>query len=66
MHNVWDLPDGNEPLFIDRFSNENDFSAALHEGGIKGVAQDSGEQEGDNYYDNSNTKIPIQLSCNIP
>ena len=28
------IDDGNEPLFINRFSNETDFGAALHEGGI--------------------------------
>ena len=38
----------------DRFANVNDFSAALHESSISGVAQDNDEQDYDNYDDNSN------------
>ena len=50
-----DLADNNEPLFIYRFSNKNDVAAALHEGGIVGVAQDDDEQDNDNDDENSNT-----------
>ena len=39
MCDGWDLADRSEPIFIDRFTNKNDFSAALLEGGIAGVAQ---------------------------
>ena len=48
MHNGRDIADGNEPLFVDRFSNENDFTDALHEGSIEGVAQDDDDQDSDN------------------
>ena len=41
-----DIAKDDEPLFVDRFSNNNDFSVALHEGGIKGVAQDDDDQNG--------------------
>ena len=47
-----DLDKGNEPLFVDHFSNGNYFSAALHEFGTSGVAQDDDDQ---NDYDDSNT-----------
>ena len=49
-----DLSGGDEPLFFDRFTNENDFSSALHKGGISVVAQDVDEQDNDNGDDNSN------------
>ena len=39
-----DIAKDDEPLFVDRFSNNNDFAAALHEGGIKGVVQDEDDQ----------------------
>ena len=39
------LDDGNEPLFVDHFFKENEFAAALHEGGIAGLAQDDDEQD---------------------
>ena len=47
-----DLAKVNEPLFIDRFTNEIDFAAARHEGGISGVVQDNDDHNAD---DNSNT-----------
>ena len=50
-----DLSGGDEPLFVDRFTNENDFASALHEGGIAGVAQDDNVQDNDNGDDNANT-----------
>ena len=34
MFDGWDLADGNEPIFINRFTKNNDFAAVLHEGGI--------------------------------
>ena len=55
MSDGWDIADGNEPMFIDRFTNKNDFSDALHEGGITGVAQDDNDKDNDNDNDNSNT-----------
>ena len=55
MCDGWDIADGNEPMFINRFTNKNDFAAALHEGGITGVAQDNDDEEYDNDNDNSNT-----------
>ena len=36
-----DQVDGYDPLFTDRFSQNNYFSAALRESGISGVAQDN-------------------------
>ena len=51
----WYLSDVDELLFLDRFANEHDFSAALHEGGISGVAQDDNKKYGDNDDDDSNT-----------
>ena len=48
------LADGDEPLFVDRFADENGFSAALYEGGVAGVLQDNNEQEDYNDDDNSN------------
>ena len=41
VHDGQDLSDSDEPLLVDHFANDNDFFAALHEGGITGVAQDS-------------------------
>ena len=35
-----DPADGDEPLFIERFSNNNYFDVAFHENGIAGVVQD--------------------------
>ena len=55
MCDRWDLADGNEPMFIDRFTNNNDFAAVLHEGGISGVAQDDDDEDDDNYNNNRNT-----------
>ena len=55
MCDGWDLADGNEPMFINRFTNKNDFAAAPHEGVIAGVAQDDDDKEDDNDNDNSNT-----------
>ena len=40
INDVWDLPKGYEPLFVDRFANDNDFAASLHEGGIEIVVYD--------------------------
>ena len=44
MYDGWDLADENEPMFIGFFTNKNDFAAALHEGGIAGVAQDDDDK----------------------
>ena len=55
MHDGQDLSGGDKPLFVDRFSNENDFASALHEGGITGVVQDNDEQDNDNDDGNINT-----------
>ena len=55
MCDRWDLADGNEPMFINRFTNNNDFATVLHEGGITGVAQDDDDEDDDNYNNNSNT-----------
>ena len=55
MCDGWYLSDGKEPMLIDRFTNKNDFAAALHEGGIAGVAQDDDDKEDDSDNDNSNT-----------
>ena len=55
MCDGWDLVDRSEPIFIDRFTNKNDFAAAPHEGVIAGVAQDDDDKEDDNDNDNSNT-----------
>ena len=50
--NRWYLVNGDEPLFVDRFSRNNVFVIALREGGIAGVAEG-------NDYDNDNTdEIP--------
>ena len=42
-------------MFIERFTNKNDFSDALHEDGIAGVAQDDDNKGDDNDNENSNT-----------
>ena len=42
-------------MFIDRFTNNSYFAAALHEVGIAGVAQDDDDKDDDNDNDNSNT-----------
>ena len=55
MFDRWDLADGNEPMFINRFTKNNDFAAVLHEGGITWVAQDNHDEYNDNNNDNSNT-----------
>ena len=34
------LADGDEPLLVDKFANNNYFYAALHKGGIPGVAHE--------------------------
>ena len=52
-----DLADSYEPLFVDQFSNNNDFAASLHESGIAGVPQDNdyqGDDHDDTYEDPSN------------
>ena len=54
-HNGRYLSDGDELLSVDHFSNKNDFSAALHEGGTAGVAQNNDEQDNDDEYDGGNT-----------
>ena len=51
-HNRRYMYDSDEPLLVDCFDNENDFTAALHQGGIKGVAQDDYQ---DNNVDYENT-----------
>ena len=55
VSNIQDLADGNETLFINRFADQNDFVAALHEGGITVVVQEDDEQDGDNNDGDSNT-----------
>ena len=47
MWNRQDLSNDDEALCIDRFANKNNFSAALHDGGIAGVAQDGDDQNND-------------------
>ena len=54
MKDRGDLSGGDEPLFVDWFTNENDFASSLHEGGIAGVVQDDNEQDNDNVDDNAN------------
>ena len=59
MRDIRDLANGNEPLLTDRFSNDNDFIAALHEGGITEVAQGDHDQDGNNYDgDSKMDKVP--------
>ena len=53
----WYISDGDELLFVDRFANTNDFSAALHKGDIEGVAQDDGDQDNDNNNGDINTYV---------
>ena len=48
------LANGDKPLFVDFFANENDFAAALHEGGITGVVKDENDQDENNDDDDSN------------
>ena len=55
MRDGRDLADGNKPLFVHRFSNDNGFASALHDGGVVGVTQDNDEKYDGNYDDNSNT-----------
>ena len=70
---IWDIVDRNEPLFVERFSNNNDFSSALHESGISGVAHDNDEKENDDDDANRNTDedpdssicLYSGLTCNI-
>ena len=50
-----DLANGNELLFVDLFSNDNDFASAPHESGIAGVSQDDDDQDDDNGNGNINT-----------
>ena len=52
MCDGWYLSDGKEPMLIDRFTNKNDFAAALHEGGIAGMVQVNNEQNDVNDNDN--------------
>ena len=66
MRNGQDIADGYEPLFVDRFSNDNGFAANLHEGGTTGVAQEDNDQDGNNDDDSSNmdedTENPPRIS----
>ena len=62
MRDRRDLDNGDELLFVDRFANENDFAATLHEGGITGVAQEN-NKKGD---DNDNGQRTRQPSWNSP
>ena len=55
MRDRKDLANSDKPLFFDRFANKNDFSAALYEGGITGMAQDDDKEDDDNDNDNNNT-----------
>ena len=55
MRDGWVIAEYYELLFVDRFTNENGFAAALHEGGITGVAQDDDDQDYDNDDDDRNT-----------
>ena len=61
-----DPADGNEPLFVDCFANDNYFSAKLHEGGTAGVAQDNDEQVNDNdnvdYNNDKETDDPTEIA----
>ena len=58
-----DISNRYEPLFIELFFNENDFSAALHEGGITGVVQENNEKDNDNDDDGRNTEEnPVELT----
>ena len=50
-----DLANGNEPTFVNRFANNNDFAADPHEGGIAVVAQDDNEQDNNKDDGDSNT-----------
>ena len=50
-----DISDNNEPMFMDQFDNDIDFSSALHEGGITGVVQGVNKQDYANRNDDSNT-----------
>ena len=55
VRNRWYLVNVYEPLFVGRFANENDFVAALHKGGITGLAQNNDDQDDSNGDENSNT-----------
>ena len=55
MYDGWDIANGYELLFVERFTKDNDFASTLYEGGIEGVAQDENVQDDNNAYDNSNT-----------
>ena len=55
MRDGWYLANGNKPLFVDRSAKNNDFSSALHEGGIAGVAQGEDEQDDNNDEENRKT-----------
>ena len=59
----WDMDDGDEILFVDRFSKENDFSAALYEGGIERVVQDDKQDVDD---DNGKTDEKQEPSSTNP
>ena len=54
MYDGGGISDGNELLFVDQYSNENGFSATLHEGGIARLAQYDNDQDynNDNYCSN--------------
>ena len=54
VHNRRNLEDGDEPLFVAQFSNNNDFTTTNHEDGIAGVTQDSNEQDDYNDYEIDN------------
>ena len=42
-------------MFVDKFSNENDLTDALHDSGIAKVVQYNNEQDDDNNDDDANT-----------
>ena len=55
MRDEQDISNSNKPLFVNCFDNKNYFVAALYEGCIVEVVQDTNEQDNDN--DNDNSKI---------
>ena len=65
VHDGRDLADSNEPMFVDQFSNEDDFADSLRDGGITGVAQDNHEQDNNNEDFCSNTDEDIDKPCGI-
>ena len=65
MHGRQDLANGNELLFIERFSNKNNFDAELHEGGIAGVGQYDNDQDIDIENVNRNTNEDLDTPLGI-